>query len=1231
MKKLLSFIVLLLCFLSFTQVRADVAIGSVGTSYTQAQLNALADGVYSVALYNKGRNTYFLQSGTTVGVSSTAPTATSSMNYVYYLIKSGTTYKFLSNNGSYITSGSGSGSSIKTSSSYSSAANFSFVAGTVAGTLSFKDTSSNLWLNGNQSSTAWYSSTGSNSNYLVYPVTLTGTDGKVLIGSICTDLSGQYDLSNYTLNWMAPADNVTAPTISNYTYTSGTTTGFTSTKLDNVLKYDLTAKPFATSTFDAAATAWPSTGMKWYTMQLRSKYSCYDAANSYSSNNSTLYANLGELWCFTGDGATGYKIYNYLAGPQKILWAAARTADSHDPILMTAVASANDGHQGWVLLNNGGSYYMFKEGAGTLNMINDVDSRLGEWYNSAASSDDGSKFIFTESSLITHTYSFQDGDGNTLAGLGVSLDGGLAISSTGITIPAGATLNITLFGANSASYTLTGGYLDGSTTLSSVAELKTALSTASHSVVFVCTANTAAISATDDEGNALVSGKLYRINLPGRDNTPVLTQNSDNFNPTTSYTYSNTQAWKISGNGSNVVISTPANGYWKINKYAAVAGTVLETGTNTTATPWTVEAVTITGKTNTYNLTNTFGTTKWYLSNNGGGTANMGFYNVANDGGSYFTFTPLYSVNYKCVDQAGVVLQQNEYGYLAKNDVPAIAGYTFVSKSAEIADDATVTFTYKFTTNPITASAAPSGSFDASTTWYVMTQSGNYLKYTTDGLSTSGTSLSYPIADEYLWCFVGSESTGYKWYNKAAGTAVWAGPAETTITSGSTRVKMKTASTYNQWSIVWKSDGVFKMATTGSTTYYLDRASGFSVLFAGSNGGANAITFTKAMDLYASMMTQYKGSAGCVGGYSAEIVNTAFATTPANVDEFNTAFTSLRSNALITFDANKCYRLKNVGKSNYLSSDGTNVTIVTNANYAANNLALLWKFVNKSGTNCNVMNAANNKYIGTIVTSTVIPMSTTAVTVDLANNVTTDAAVYVIKKQGTAYSATTCIHNAGDNTAVGWEASGNPNSRWYLMPATELDITPHAVGSVTDGSVYNTYHNATGFNLTLPTGLTANYVTSSGSAGTYVTTTATTKIESGMSVILNGTIGTTYTCTPSAAANTITDNVLKYADAAVAGTTTNNIYIFGYLGTETTPKFFKVEDTSVQAGKVYLESAVNSGVKQLDINFGGLTTGVSSVEAGSQTTPVYYDLQGRRVANPTKGVFISNGKKVIIK
>ena len=43
------------------------------------------------------------------------------------------------------------------------------------------------------------------------------------------------------------------------------------------------------------------------------------------------------------------------------------------------------------------------------------------------------------------------------------------------------------------------------------------------------------------------------------------------------------------------------------------------------------------------------------------------------------------------------------------------------------------------------------------------------------------------------------------------------------------------------------------------------------------------------------------------------------------------------------------------------------------------------------------------------------------------------------------------------------------------------------------------------------------------------------------------------------------------------------------------------------------------------------TTGISDVNRETITNNRYFDLQGRSVAQPTKGLYIVNGKKVVVK
>jgi hypothetical protein len=41
--------------------------------------------------------------------------------------------------------------------------------------------------------------------------------------------------------------------------------------------------------------------------------------------------------------------------------------------------------------------------------------------------------------------------------------------------------------------------------------------------------------------------------------------------------------------------------------------------------------------------------------------------------------------------------------------------------------------------------------------------------------------------------------------------------------------------------------------------------------------------------------------------------------------------------------------------------------------------------------------------------------------------------------------------------------------------------------------------------------------------------------------------------------------------------------------------------------------------------------GISEAQVATESNAVIYDLQGRQVANPVKGIYVVNGKKVVIK
>lgn len=156
------------------------------------------------------------------------------------------------------------------------------------------------------------------------------------------------------------------------------------------------------------------------------------------------------------------------------------------------------------------------------------------------------------------------------------------------------------------------------------------------------------------------------------------------------------------------------------------------------------------------------------------------------------------------------------------------------------------------------------------------------------------------------------------------------------------------------------------------------------------------------------------------------------------------------------------------------------------------------------------------------------------------------------------------------------------------------------------------------------------YIAAVNAAKTKVELTEVIKVAAGVPVILNGSAKDYTLHYTTASTDNVTGNELLVSDGTVTGDKSGTIYVLanGKSGVG----FYPVEDGSaITAGKAYLR--VPAGARQF-IGFGddNGATGIDSLTpALSKGEEVYYDLQGRRVAQPTKGLYIVNGKKVIIK
>ena len=76
---------------------------------------------------------------------------------------------------------------------------------------------------------------------------------------------------------------------------------------------------------------------------------------------------------------------------------------------------------------------------------------------------------------------------------------------------------------------------------------------------------------------------------------------------------------------------------------------------------------------------------------------------------------------------------------------------------------------------------------------------------------------------------------------------------------------------------------------------------------------------------------------------------------------------------------------------------------------------------------------------------------------------------------------------------------------------------------------------------------------------------------------------------------------------------------------------YSKNDRTLKCFRAHFQINDVNAVREFNMNFGDETTNIQQVESGKLKVEGYYDLQGRKVAQPTKGLYIVNGKKVVVK
>ena len=555
-------------------------------------------------------------------------------------------------------------------------------------------------------------------------------------------------------------------------------------------------------------------------------------------------------------------------------------------------------------------------------------------------------------------------------------------------------------------------------------------------------------------------------------------------------------------------------------------------------------------------------------------------------------------------------------------------------------------------------SDAPSdGTWASNTQWYLIRVAytdgyhpkAGYLN-TEDGY-TNGNGLllnndAVPTTDKGLWCIVGDETNGYKFYNKGEGTSKvlgvsgWSKMYDASSTENvamSFDIASSTAiSKAHCVKFHGKSDGDYWWNNSDNggchLSYWNNDAS-----TTGTKG--NAFYFIPVSDL---------GSAG----YDVKLF---LGTTNVEAFRYIPGISTACSSELAAWEANKTqatddafaeaakaylgktyYRITNCNTSrakSVLAADATSAACVAAAEKMGN-ASTVWKFVPavKEATGqygVKLYNVNAQAYLGALVNPVQKPV--TPMTADL-----TQGGLYSISVN-TSGSVEGFVLRDGNNGRMNLEANGGIDKwegedryynqvTWIIDVATEFEVALNTVESKSYATAYLP------FGVSAVSGAKAYTAATPANGQTVMTETANFAKETGVLLVSDEaadkavlTIGDVEGATNTSAlkgtllAKDITGAQTKYL---VFGKNNANEKEVGFFEPSTTV-------TSIPANRAFFADAEGSAIA---LNFGNVTAVNNVVAGNANVNAPIFDLTGRRVVKAVKGgLYIQNGKKYIVK
>lgn len=534
-------------------------------------------------------------------------------------------------------------------------------------------------------------------------------------------------------------------------------------------------------------------------------------------------------------------------------------------------------------------------------------------------------------------------------------------------------------------------------------------------------------------------------------------------------------------------------------------------------------------------------------------------------------------------------------------------------------------------------------SYNAATAkWYVIDIHNNQANFLLKGnadnsiaIETLGKTTTPTLSDNFQWTFVGNITKGYTIYNKATNKAValngnaWslneAGDAfKIAASTGSNKANgfcfYKEEGKYLNYNSATKVLETYGQTDAGSTMHVQEPKSyplAYAQTYANYNdegapeGAIGANSYLSVAENLTAFKTAY--TAASAEGATAEVIKTLEAQN-GKVAAGNTS----------TMEVGKYYRLYNKHYKTYacLNSDPANVK--SNLISTQNGKGASSVFY--------IANAEAGRY-RIKVDGLTLGKAKKDQNINLGDEDYGEKGSYVISHVGKTFlffdqavgSDYSYIHAGGQGSRmIGWEAAASSTaSRWYVIPATDVEIDMTAQGDKKYASAYLP------FGVSNVAGATA-YTGALNAEKNAIDMTATTAVPANTGFVLVGTEDKATLTIGEAAA--IEGNALIGTNTGIAfaeATPKANYLVFG-VNADKVGFYTPGNVTAIPANKAYINASALS-TSAIALNFGNTVTGINAatINNGENNAPIY-DLSGRRVWAPVKGgLYIQNGKKLV--